>query len=79
MKQKNFLANNVKPVQIISLTPIALSVAAHGDNRHFENKQDVRVKVIKVAGNNYMLQYEFLAKPKSAFCPYIIVNVLTGQ
>lgn len=34
----------------------AMSVFAHGDDSHFENKQDVTVKVTKVAGNVYMLQ-----------------------
>lgn len=31
-------------------------VFGHGDNSHFANKQDVTVKVTKVAGNVYMLQ-----------------------
>jgi cyclase len=34
----------------------AMSVFAHGDDSHFENRQDVTVKVTKVAGNVYMLQ-----------------------
>ncbi len=44
------------------ITTILVSVAvpfsafAHGDNSHFENKQDVTVKVTKVSGNVYMLQ-----------------------
>ncbi|MBC7899385.1 MAG: MBL fold metallo-hydrolase [Saprospiraceae bacterium] len=29
---------------------------AHGDNRHFANKQDVKVTTVKVSGNVYMLQ-----------------------
>lgn len=33
-----------------------ISVFAHGDDSHFENKQDVTVKVTKVSGNVYMLQ-----------------------
>ncbi|MFN0141109.1 MAG: MBL fold metallo-hydrolase [Pyrinomonadaceae bacterium] len=32
------------------------SLFAHGDNSHFENRQDVTVKVTKVSGNVYMLQ-----------------------
>ena len=35
---------------------LALSVFAHGDDSHFENRQDVTFKVIKVNGNVYMLQ-----------------------
>lgn len=31
-------------------------VLAHGDDSHFENKQDVTVKVTKVNGNVYLLQ-----------------------
>ena len=34
----------------------ATSSFAHGDDRHFENRQDVTVKVTKVSGNVYMLQ-----------------------
>lgn len=41
---------------IISVTLFVLTVSAHGDNRHFENNQDVTVKVTKVADNIYMLQ-----------------------
>jgi cyclase len=33
-----------------------LGVFAHGDNSHFDNRQDVTVKVTKVSGNVYMLQ-----------------------
>lgn len=40
-------------VVIIGLISSALG---HGDNRHFENTQDVTVKVTKVNGNVYMLQ-----------------------
>lgn len=32
------------------------SMFAHGDNSHFDNRQDVTVKVTKVTGNVYMLQ-----------------------
>lgn len=35
---------------------LSFSTPAHGDNRHFENTQDVTVKVTKVSGNVYMLQ-----------------------
>lgn len=35
---------------------LSLSVLAHNDDSHFENKQDVTVKVTKVSGNVYMLQ-----------------------
>ena len=41
---------------IISVSLLAISVSAHGDNRHFENKQDVTVKTTKVNGNVYLLQ-----------------------
>jgi cyclase len=34
----------------------AAAVFAHGDDSHFENKQDVAVKTTKVAGNVYLLQ-----------------------
>lgn len=34
----------------------ATSSFAHGDDRHFKNRQDVTVKVTKVSGNVYMLQ-----------------------
>ena len=32
------------------------AVFGHWDDRHFENRQDVMIKVIKVSGNVYMLQ-----------------------
>lgn len=35
---------------------LSVSIVAHGDDSHFENNQDVTVKVTKVAGNVYMLQ-----------------------
>lgn len=35
---------------------LTFGVFAHGDDSHFENKQDVTVKVTKVSGNVYMLQ-----------------------
>ncbi|MEQ1923159.1 MAG: MBL fold metallo-hydrolase [Pyrinomonadaceae bacterium] len=35
---------------------MSASVLGHGDNSHFANKQDVTVKVTKIAGNVYMLQ-----------------------
>ena len=35
---------------------LATQVLGHGDNRHFENRQDVQVKTTKVTGNVYMLQ-----------------------
>lgn len=41
---------------IISTSLLTIGVSAHGDNRHFENNQDVIVKTTKVAGNVYMLQ-----------------------
>lgn len=40
----------------ILLSLLSVSVIAHGDNSHFANKQDVTIKVAKVAGNVYMLQ-----------------------
>ncbi len=33
-----------------------LGIFAHGDDRHFENKQDFTVRTTKVSGNVYMLQ-----------------------
>jgi glyoxylase-like metal-dependent hydrolase (beta-lactamase superfamily II) len=39
-----------------SLTLLIGQVFAHGDNRHFENRQDTQVKTTKVNGNVYMLQ-----------------------
>jgi glyoxylase-like metal-dependent hydrolase (beta-lactamase superfamily II) len=35
---------------------LTLSAAAHGDDRHFDNIQDITVKTTKVTGNVYMLQ-----------------------
>jgi glyoxylase-like metal-dependent hydrolase (beta-lactamase superfamily II) len=35
---------------------LTFSTFAHGDDRHFENRQDVTVKITKVSGNVYMLQ-----------------------
>lgn len=35
---------------------LTFSTFAHGDDSHFENRQDVTVKVTKVSGNVYMLQ-----------------------
>ncbi len=35
---------------------LSFSTFAHGDNSHFDAKQDVPVKVTKVAGNVYLLQ-----------------------
>lgn len=39
-------------ISAISLTP----VLAHGDDSHFEKRQDVEVKTTKINGNVYMLQ-----------------------
>ncbi len=41
---------------LLLLTTSIMSVLAHGDDSHFESKQDVVVKVTKVNGNVYMLQ-----------------------
>lgn len=41
---------------IVVSSLFSFSAFAHGDNRHFENKQDVVVKTTKVSGNVYMLQ-----------------------
>lgn len=41
-------------VCVLSLTVTA--ILAHGDNSHFEDKQDVTVKTTKVNGNVYILQ-----------------------
>ncbi len=38
------------------LSLFVVQVSAHGDDRHFENKQDVQVRTTKVSGNVYMLQ-----------------------
>ncbi len=35
---------------------LSLSTPAHNDDSHFQNRQDVTVKVTKVSGNVYMLQ-----------------------
>ena len=40
----------------ILLNLCALTAFAHGDDSHFDNKQDVTVKTTKVAGNVYLLQ-----------------------
>jgi cyclase len=45
----------ILPFATISLF-FVLGVTAHGDDSHFENKQDVTVKTTKVSGNVYMLQ-----------------------
>ncbi len=46
--------------RIISMFGLAAlcvaQVSAHGDDRHFENRQDVNVRTTKVSGNVYMLQ-----------------------
>lgn len=41
---------------VIALSFFVSTVLAHGDNRHFENKQDITVKTTKVSGNVYMLE-----------------------
>jgi len=41
---------------IIALSLFAPLAAAHGDNSHFEQQQDVKVTTTKVNGNVYMLQ-----------------------
>ncbi len=41
---------------IVVLNLFSFSAFAHGDNSHFQNKQDVTVKTTKVNGNVYMLQ-----------------------
>ena len=41
---------------IIVFGLLSFSALAHGDNRHFENKQDVEVKTTRVNGSVYMLQ-----------------------
>ncbi len=40
----------------ILLSVCALTTFAHGDDSHFDNKQDVTIKITKVAGNVYLLQ-----------------------
>lgn len=41
---------------IIVLNMFSAGLFAHGDDSHFENRQDVQVKTTKVTGNVYMLQ-----------------------
>lgn len=41
---------------LLLLSFSTLGVFAHGDNSHFDNRQDITVKVTKVSGNVYMLQ-----------------------
>lgn len=41
---------------ILSSCLLAFSTFAHGDDSHFEIRQDITVKVTKVSGNVYMLQ-----------------------
>lgn len=41
---------------LILATLCGVTTPAHNDDSHFENKQDVTVKVTKVSGNVYMLQ-----------------------
>lgn len=41
---------------VLMLCLASMPALAHGDNSHFENVQDVTVKVTKVSGNVYMLQ-----------------------
>ncbi len=41
---------------IVSVSLFALPVLAHGDDSHFENKQDVTFKTTNVSGNVYLLQ-----------------------
>ena len=46
-----------KIVTMLGLVTLLVGqVFAHGDNRHFDNQQDVQVKTTKVNGNVYMLQ-----------------------
>lgn len=57
---QNFNSEGIKMRRIFSLI-ISLSlfvslVLAHGDDSHFENKQDVTIKTTKVNDNVYMLQ-----------------------
>ena len=40
----------------ITAIVLATGVFAHGDDSHFEKRQDITVKVTKVSGNVYMLQ-----------------------
>lgn len=41
---------------ILAIGLFACSALAHGDDSHFENRQDITVKVTKISGNVYMLQ-----------------------
>jgi cyclase len=41
---------------VLAFSFCAPIVSAHGDDSHFENKQEVTVKTTKVSGNVYMLQ-----------------------
>lgn len=44
-------------ITALSVLPLlAAQLIAHGDDSHFENRQDVQVKTTKVNGNVYMLQ-----------------------
>ena len=38
------------------LAMFAAQIVGHGDDSHFENRQDIQVKTTKVTGNVYMLQ-----------------------
>jgi glyoxylase-like metal-dependent hydrolase (beta-lactamase superfamily II) len=38
------------------IAAVTFQVMAHGDNSHFENRQDVEVRTSKINGNVYMLQ-----------------------
>ena len=41
---------------IVATCLLTFSTFAHGDDSHYENQQDVTVKVTKISGNVYMLQ-----------------------
>lgn len=41
---------------LLAVCSLNFATFAHGDNSHFENTQDITVKVTKVNGNVYMLQ-----------------------
>lgn len=41
---------------VLFLSFFTTTISAHGDNSHFENRQDITVKTTKVSGNVYMLQ-----------------------
>lgn len=43
-------------IMAIVLAVLSQSAAAHGDDSHFDNKQDIKVTTTKVNGNVYMLQ-----------------------